>query len=72
MLAVLCRNNPRNMIPAALFLAYLNTSADALNFTSKIPPEIISVIDHNGIHGGAARPATTLSGSESAGIVAQT
>ena len=44
MLAVICRNNPRNMVPAALFLAYLNTSADALNFTSKIPPEIISVI----------------------------
>lgn len=44
MLAVLCRNNPRAMVPAALFLAYLNTSADALNFTSKIPPEIISVI----------------------------
>lgn len=44
MLAVLCRNNPKHMVFAALFLAYLNTSADALNFTSKIPPEIISVI----------------------------
>lgn len=44
MLAVLCRNNPKYMVLAALFLAYLNTSADALNFTSKIPPEIISVI----------------------------
>lgn len=44
MLAVLCRNNPRFMPFAALFLAYLNTSADALNFSSKIPPEIISVI----------------------------
>jgi len=29
---------------AALFLAYIRTSADALNFTSSIPPEIISVI----------------------------
>lgn len=44
MLAVLCRNNPKFMPVAALFLAYLKTSADALNFSSKIPPEIISVI----------------------------
>ena len=27
-----------------MFLAYIRTSADALNFTSSIPPEIISVI----------------------------
>lgn len=44
MLAVLCRNNPKAVPFAALFLAYLKTSADALNLTSKIPPEIISVI----------------------------
>lgn len=44
MLAVLCRNNPKAIPFAALFLAYLKTSADSLNFTSKIPPEIISVI----------------------------
>ena len=44
MLAVLCRNNPKHMPVAALFLAYIRTSADALNFTSSIPPEIIDVI----------------------------
>ncbi len=44
MLAVLCRNNPKFLPVAALFLAYIKTSADALNFSSKIPPEIISVI----------------------------
>ena len=44
MLAVLCRNNPKAIPFAAFFLAYLKTSADALNLTSKIPPEIISVI----------------------------
>ncbi len=44
MIAVLCRNNPK-MIPfGAFFLAYLKTSADTLNLTSSIPPEIISVI----------------------------
>lgn len=44
MLAVLCRNNPKTIPFAALFLAYLKTSADSLNLTSNIPPEIISVI----------------------------
>lgn len=44
MLAVLCHNNPKYMPLAALFLAYIRTSADALNFSSSIPPEIISVI----------------------------
>ena len=44
MIAVLCRNNPKMVPFAAVFLAYLKTSADALNLTSKIPPEIISVI----------------------------
>lgn len=44
MLAVLCRNNPKTIPFAAFFLAYLKTSADSLNLTSKIPPEIISVI----------------------------
>lgn len=44
MLAVLCRNNPKAIPFAAFFLAYLKTSADSLNLTSKIPPEIISVI----------------------------
>ena len=44
MLAVLCRNKPKAIPVAAFFLAYLKTSADSLNLTSKIPPEIISVI----------------------------
>jgi len=44
MLAVLCHNKPQYMPVAALFLAYIRTSADALNFSSSIPPEIISVI----------------------------
>lgn len=44
MLAVLCRNKPQAIPVAAFFLAYLKTSADSLNLTSKIPPEIISVI----------------------------
>lgn len=44
MLAVLCRNNPKAIPFAAFFLAYLKTSADSLNLTSSIPPEIISVI----------------------------
>lgn len=44
LLAVLCKNNPKYIPIAALFLAYIRTSADALNFSSKIPPEIISVI----------------------------
>ena len=44
MIAVLCRNNPKLVPVGALFIAYLKTSADALNMTSNIPPEIISVI----------------------------
>jgi len=44
MLAVLCRNNPKAIPFAAFFLAYLKTSADSLNLTSSIPPEIISLI----------------------------
>ncbi len=44
MLAVLCHNKPQYMPLAALFLAYIRTSADALNFSSSIPPEIISII----------------------------
>lgn len=44
MLAVLCRNKPKTIPFAAFFLAYIKTSADSLNLTSSIPPEIISVI----------------------------
>lgn len=43
-IAVLCGNNPKFVPIAALFLAYLSTAADALNSTSKIPPEIINII----------------------------
>lgn len=43
-IAVLCKNNPKFVPVAALFLAYLSTAADALNSTSKIPPEIINII----------------------------
>lgn len=44
MIAVLCRNNPKAIPLGAFFLAYLKTSADTLNLTSSIPPEIIGVI----------------------------
>ena len=44
MLAVLCYNQPKFMPLAAMFLAYIRTSADALNFTSSIPPEIVNII----------------------------
>lgn len=44
MLAVLCHNRPEYMPLAAAFLAYIRTSADALNFSSSIPPEIVNII----------------------------
>lgn len=44
MLAVLCHNRPQYMPLAAIFLAYIRTSADALNFSSSIPPEIVNII----------------------------
>lgn len=44
MIAVLCRNNPKSIPLGAFFLAYLKTSADTLNLTSNIPPEIIGII----------------------------
>jgi hypothetical protein len=44
MLAVLCYNQPKYMPLAAMFLAYIRTSADALNFSSSIPPEIVNII----------------------------
>ncbi len=43
-IAVLARNNPRNVPLAALFLAYLRTSADVLNRTSSVPAEVINII----------------------------
>ncbi|MEA4875095.1 MAG: ABC transporter permease [Anaerorhabdus sp.] len=44
MLAVMCYNRPQLIPFAAIFLAYIRTSADTLNFTSSIPPEIVSII----------------------------
>jgi simple sugar transport system permease protein len=44
MLAVLCHNKPQFMPLASIFLAYIRTSADALNFSSNIPPEIVNII----------------------------
>lgn len=43
-IAVLCKNNPKFVPVAAFFLAYLSAAADALNAASKIPPEIINII----------------------------
>lgn len=44
MIAVLCRNNPKLIPLGTLFLAYIQTSADTLNLTSNIPPELIEVV----------------------------
>lgn len=43
-IAVLARNNPKNVPLAALFLAYLRTSADVLNRTSSVPTEVVNII----------------------------
>ncbi len=43
-IAVLCKNNPKFVPLAALFIAYLSVAADALNFSTSIPPEIINII----------------------------
>lgn len=44
MLAVLARNNPKNIPLAAFFLSYLRTAADVLNRTSTIPSEVIKIV----------------------------
>lgn len=44
MISVLCRNNPKLIPVGTFFLAYLQTSADTLNLTSNIPPELISIV----------------------------
>lgn len=44
MLAVMCHNKPQYMPLAAVFLAYIRTAADTLNFSSSIPPEIVNII----------------------------
>lgn len=43
-IAVLARNNPKSVPLAALFLAYLRTSADVLNRTSTVPTEVVNII----------------------------
>lgn len=44
MISVMCQNNPKLIPIGALFIAYLQTSADTLNLTSKIPPELIEIV----------------------------
>ncbi len=44
MIAVLSRNNPRNVPFAVLFLAYIRMSADVLSRTSDVPTEVVSII----------------------------
>ncbi|MDO5734665.1 MAG: ABC transporter permease [Eubacteriales bacterium] len=44
MMAVLARNNPKYIPLAALFLAYIRTSADVLNRTSQVPTEVVNIV----------------------------
>jgi simple sugar transport system permease protein len=44
MIATLAGNNPLLCIPAALFLAYVRTSADVLSMQSNIPTEIVNIV----------------------------
>ena len=44
LIAVLARNNPKNIPIAVLFLAYIRMSADVLNRTSSVPLEVVGVI----------------------------
>ena len=43
MIATLARNNPALVIPASTFVAYIRTSADILNISSVVPPEVVEV-----------------------------
>ena len=43
MIATLAYNNPKLVIPASLFVAYIRTSADILNITSVVPPEVVEI-----------------------------
>lgn len=43
MIATLAHNNPKFVIPAAAFLAYVRTSADVLNLTSVVPIEVVEI-----------------------------
>lgn len=44
MIAVLAKNNPRNVPFAALFLGYIRAAADVLNRTSNVPTEVVRVV----------------------------
>lgn len=43
MIATLARNNPALVIPASMFVAYIRTSADILNISSVVPPEVVEI-----------------------------
>lgn len=43
MIATLAHNNPKFVIPAAMFVAYIRTSADILNITSVVPIEVVEI-----------------------------
>ena len=43
MIATLARNNPALVIPASIFVAYIRTSADILNISSVVPPEVVEI-----------------------------
>lgn len=43
MIATLAHNNPAVVVPASLFVAYIRTSADILNITSSVPPEVVEI-----------------------------
>lgn len=44
MIATLAYNNPVLVIPASLFVAYIRTSADILNISSTVPPEVVEIV----------------------------
>ncbi|MCI8474096.1 MAG: ABC transporter permease [Oscillospiraceae bacterium] len=43
MIATLAHNNPKFVVPAAMFVAYIRTSADMLNITSVVPIEVVEI-----------------------------
>ncbi len=44
MIAVVARNNPKNVPFAVLFVAYIRTAADVLSRMSKVPNEVVDII----------------------------
>ena len=44
MIAILARQNPKWVPLAALFLAYVRTSADVLNLTASVPTESVNIV----------------------------